>query len=562
LRLPKATGDLREAEPQLKIVFHIFKKDVRHHWPEILASLVVLAVFTWDQPRQWEGHVAANRILSILLGALPSILVVAWIFLLVRVAQGESLVGDRQFWTTRPYTRTKLFAAKLLTALVFVHTPLFISQLIVLKLAFFPVLASIPGLLFVHSMLFITLVMYAFALGSVTPSIGKATLGVLAVAVAMIGVGSLFAIFPSMDFTSDFFGAPLGLLLAATGTVVTLAQYIFRKTLLSISLFGAAVLLMVALMLLSTSSRIADSNLPLPTTQHPLPAKFAFDHDASFGHEPGQKYYGKSVFLEFPFLIQDLADNTVAQIHGAKLDLDLPTGERWTSGWNSAYDDIESGRTRSWVSFDVKRAVFDPIRNRNVKAHVSFAVRVYRVGKSSALSFQGDKLHFAEGSRCTIDVSGMKVKCFSALKEPGGFVIYTDLPNSDCPPVSPEEERQPWASLPATYTSFRENSDPDLSFGPIQQFELTFSRRHIYEDSKTAVPVCPSTKLLVATTKFQYTTRAEIDLGEVKLANYVPTYPRKIVPPIDRPSYREPSDTLSFNLLPRPLAEKPQRLPP
>ena len=160
-------------------------------------------------------------------------------------------------------------------------------------------------------------------------------------------------------------------------------------------------------------------------------------------------------FFEFRFLIQDLADNTVAQIHGAKLDLDLPTGERWTSDWNSTYDDIESGRTRSWISFDVKRAVFDSIRNRNVKAHVSFAVRVYRVGKSSALSFQGDKLHFADGSRCTIDVSGMKVKCFSALKEPGGFVIYTDLPNSDCPPVSSEEERQPWASLPATYTSFR-----------------------------------------------------------------------------------------------------------
>ena len=157
----------------MKIIFHIFKKDVRHHWPEILASLVVLAVFTWDQPRQWEGHVAANRILSILLGALPSILVVAWIFLLVRVTQGESLVGDRQFWTTRPYTRTKLFAAKLLTALVFVHTPLFISQLILLKLAFFPVLASIPGLLFVHSMFFITLVMYAFALGSVTRALAR-----------------------------------------------------------------------------------------------------------------------------------------------------------------------------------------------------------------------------------------------------------------------------------------------------------------------------------------------------------------------------------------------------
>ena len=546
----------------MKIILHIFKKDARHHWPEILAGLVVLAVFAWDQPRQWEGRAPANRFLSGFLNALPFLLVVVWIFLLVRVVQGESLVGDRQFWTTRPYERSKLFAAKVLTAIVFVHIPLFLVQLLLLKLAFFPVIASISGLSVIHVVLFLGLVMYAFALGSVTPSIGKAALGVLAVALAVIGMGSMFAIFPGMDFTSDFFSLELGLLLIGTGTVVTLVQYVFRKTFLSISLFGAAAILMIGFMILSTSSRIAESNLPLPTAQHPLPAKFAFDPNASFAHETGARYYGKSVTLEFPLLMEDLADNTVAQIHGIKLDLDLPAGEHWSTGWNTSYENIEAGRTRTWVSFDVKRAIFDPIRNRNVKAHVSLALNVYRVGNSSALSFQADKLHFADGARCTIDASGLKVKCFSALKEPGGFIIYSDLPNSDCQPVYSEENREPWASMPATYTSLRENSGPDIDFSPVHEFQLAFSRRHIYEDTTSNVPVCPSTKLLVANTKFQYTTRAEIDLGDVLLVNYLPTYPRKIIAPPNRPAYRQPSGTLSFNLLPRTLARKRQRLTP
>ena len=533
----------------MKLIFHIFKKDVRHHWPEILVPLILLAVFAWDQPRRWAGHEAANRFLTTFLNAIPFLLILAWMFLIVRVVHGESLVGDRQFWTTRPYERTKLFAAKLLTAIVFLHLPLFIAQLILLKLSFFPVLASIPGLLVIHLLLFAFLVMYGFAIGSVTSGMGQAVLAVLVVIVGLIGIGSLFAVFPSIEFTSDFLSGELGLLLLAGGIVTALVQYIFRRTLFSRLLFLGMLASVAALMLLSMSPRIINYNLPAPTAEHPVPAKFSFDRTAAFGHEPGQKYYGKNVELEFPIVVEDLAQNTVVQIHGIKLDLDLPTAQHWTSGWRSAYDSVEAGRARTWPSVELPRAIFDPVRNGHVNARISLALKVYRVGGGTALSFDGDKLHFADGARCAIDATGRNVKCFAPLKGPASFAIYSDSPGSEC--FSPSEEKEePWAPLPASYFNFTsESSVPDPALSPVYDFDFSFSRRHVYEDLKITVPVCPNTKFLFANLKYQYTTRTEIDLGDIKLANYLPTFPRKIVPPIKRPSLHEPSGTLSFNLL-------------
>jgi len=48
----------------------------------------------------------------------------------------------------------------------------------------------------------------------------------------------------------------------------------------------------------------------------------------------------------------------------------------------------------------------------------------------------------------------------------------------------------------------------------------------------------------------QYAVRDEIDLGEITLANYHATFPRKVIPPAQRPP-RERSDSLSLNILPK-----------
>jgi hypothetical protein len=310
-------------------ILHVFRKDVRHHWPEIVLSLALLIAFAFEQPRTWTGQPVENRFLSFLFGFLPVLLVLAWVFLIVRVVQDETLVGDRQFWITRPYQWPKLLLAKLLFISLFFHLALFITQLSLLKAARFPVLSSIPSLLYVHSMLAATLVLAALALACISSGIGQAALSLLIVFLSSIGIAFLSTLFPDSDVATDT-EAIDGLLVIITCIAVVLVQYKYRKALLSRLIVGAAIVLVLLLMVLAPYDRLIGHDFPSATPTHPVPAKFTFDHSLTFAHGEKPKFssFGDEVYLEFPLQIADLSDDTVFQIRAMKLDLDLPNGER------------------------------------------------------------------------------------------------------------------------------------------------------------------------------------------------------------------------------------------
>src|SRR5579859_656183 len=208
----------------MKIIFHIFKKDFRRHCPEFLVSLIFLAIFLWDQPRQWTVHPPEFRFFSSLLRYLPHFLSLSWAFLLIRLVQGESLVGDRQFWLTRPYKWHTLLSAKLLAALLLVHLPLFLAQLLLLKLAFYPVLASVPGLLQIQFMFFSIITLGSFVVGSITRGVGEAALVVLGLFLLLLAIASLSFVFPSLNFSLDDFDDVIACVAFAAATTIVVVN--------------------------------------------------------------------------------------------------------------------------------------------------------------------------------------------------------------------------------------------------------------------------------------------------------------------------------------------------
>jgi hypothetical protein len=533
-------------------ILHIFRKDVRHHWPEILLSLALLIAYAVEQPRTWTGQPIENRFLSFLLGFLPVLLALSWGFLIVRVVQGETLVGDRQFWITRPYEWPKLLLAKLLFIFLFFHLALFITQLSLLKAARFPVMSSIPGLLYVHSLLAATLVLATLALACISSGIGQASLSLLVVFLSLIGIALLSTLFPDSDIASDP-GAIDVLLFLTACVAVVLIQFKYRKVLLSRLILVLAIVLILLVIVLAPYERLIAHDFPSATSAHPVPVKFTFDHSLSFAHGEKPKFnsFGAEVYLEFPLQIADLSNETVFQIRAIKLDLNLPTGENWTSHWHGVYDTVSPGRTREWPHIAMKKAVFNSVKDASVKAHISLALNVFRTGPATEVVVTGDRVSLPKGAWCLNESSENTLKCFSALKQPSPMFIVADLPNSSCA-LSKTSSVQEFADAPASFAILNKDSGPDSSFSPIQQFAITLSRHYSYEDLQIPLPICAGTKLVVSQPQFLYAVRDEIDLGNITLINYMPTYPRLIVPPHQPLQPGAPTDSLSQNFVPDP----------
>src|SRR5215467_389552 len=152
-------------------ILHVFKKDIRRHWPEILISLALLALYTRRELDSWQTSLQDEAIspLSLFFGRyIGFFLVLSWAFLILRVVHGETLVGDRQWWVSKPYIWWQLLLAKVLFAFAFVSVPLFSIQLLLLHQAGFSALANIGRVFMMQFTFALIVIAFAFALASLT----------------------------------------------------------------------------------------------------------------------------------------------------------------------------------------------------------------------------------------------------------------------------------------------------------------------------------------------------------------------------------------------------------
>jgi hypothetical protein len=114
---------------------HIFRKDVRYLWKEIILLSILASVLGWAETRLADT------------GWMELLVVLAANFVIARVVHAEAIPGDDQFWITRPYRWSSLAGAKLLFVILFFNVPLCLAQLYAIVAGNFPFSESLAGLL-------------------------------------------------------------------------------------------------------------------------------------------------------------------------------------------------------------------------------------------------------------------------------------------------------------------------------------------------------------------------------------------------------------------------------
>ena len=525
---PATTDRTEERTPRAIFqIFHIFRKDARHHWPEILISLLVLAAYTWHTTRQARaysfftpGYLGAAPLAAALAAILPLLLVTSWFFLIFRVVQDESLIGDRQFWVTRPYRWPSLLAAKVLFLVAFVHFPLFVAQSFLLRQVGFPVIQNFGGLAAMHIPLALAL-LFPLTIAVLTRSVTQALIATLAGLILFLAYGPALSEIPnhaisglvhSLGDTIKDVALPLALI------AVILWQYARRRIVLS-----AAVLLclgaLIALIDVATPYRtFLERQFPLPDSARPAPAKLTvLPPPPRVSGSPAPPWYRfPNATIRIPLRVSGVAQDSVVAARAMLVSVQGPSNFEWHANWTPQWLELWPDSTASTVQFTLERNLYDQIRSAPVRLRLTLALSQYTESSPRQIVLpEGLFPAFGDGY-CWQPGSDYfpALTCRTPVYRPG-FVASTLVVNASCS----DDNAHSSSAAHQLVHHFVPSGDSAGALNPVQTFSISLQPPN--EIWQPPLPhLCPGTTLHLATPVASGQWRITVEADQIKLEDY------------------------------------------
>lgn len=499
----------------MKQIGHIFQKDVRHHWLEILFSLAALAAFAWDQPRQWASQafleIGIHKTVTISVNVL---LPLSWCLLIVRVIQSERLSGERQYWITRPHEWKNLLAAKLLFIVVFINVPLLIVNLLLLKRAGFgPALSYVPQLLWVQLTSLVFLLLPLIALATVTANVVQMASALLAVGLCMAGGAILNSYVPNQIY-SDSSDEVQGVILLSACIVTLLWQYRRRKTNRSRSLLaGAAIAILIVMVATPYRALVAREYPQLsPVTEQSLRLAIDFKKPPEPEVEPDDK---SDVEIQIPMRVSGIAENSIVYLDGMMLTMEYQNGSHWHSDWEPTYQHLFPGQQSFVANFKVKKSYYEKVASTDAQGRITFAITISRGDNASQIVAGASEFIVPGVGICSLEKPGFNtISCRFPVHGPRLVVVKVSSSETTCPA---------WdgSPMPSGMTAYGSGGDTDSGpFSSVGTFNIYLSEWEEHAERRYTERVCPGTPLSVSIPVHVERFRMDVDFNRLRLADY------------------------------------------
>jgi hypothetical protein len=502
-------------------ILHIFRKDVRHRWIEIVVSLALLVAHAWHVAHQWNVPSPDFDLTSSLWGALAFFVPASWCFLVIRAVQEESLVGDRQFWVTRPYEWKKLLAAKFLFVAASINLPLFIVDVVLLAKAGYSPVRYLPGLLWMQVLLLIFLVVPAAAVSVVTSTVVQVLLCVLGLILYLIGVGELFSSIPNAGMPPGG-EVVAGVDLLVIGCVLVAAiflQYARRKTWTSrLLIIGGAVAVLVIGAVTPYGTIVARSYPPLTAGQQPA-VTLTIDPTPP-PKKKDNPFLDKlpNAWIALPVRASGVAEGHVAQVRGTVVTIQASDGQHWTSSWASNGSILWPGEDRTVKIFAVDRKFFERVKSIPVNVHVTVAQVDYRETNARQITAEDGKFSIAGVGICRIEPYSNSnqnmIACRAPLKSPS-LIGHMDPFATTCT----YEDGPPLLVTRYMWDPHDDVGPADLGIIPVNDMQMIFGSWA--DDPKRELRYfCPGTPFTIGKPEEGKHSRTEMEIDGIKLSQY------------------------------------------
>jgi len=506
----------------MKQIWTILRKDARHHWPEIAASLAILATFAWAEIYSWtHSRNAAYASFSLLTasflpGLVNALVPLSWIFLIVRVVQGEPLVGDRQFWVTRPYDWKVLLAAKVLFIVTFINLPCFAMDAFLLARAGFHPAHYVVGLLWMQLMWILFICLPAGALASVTRTIPQMLLALLLVALFMIGMIALSQVIPNSNFSSgsDWW---TGFLFIATTVTIILLQYSRRRTAAARWLIAGLFAALALIMVLTPYRSLIARAYPLSQGDVPVEVKLlpAQTNRGSYYDQGGE------VSIQLPLSISQLPKDTFVDLDGMIATLTNANGVRWDSGWTVQARNFFADSQSAEISFQVDRRIFDQLKSAPVSAHLLLAFSTYHDTNQRQFVVPQGEFQMPDVGLCSASGPAYfhSIRCRTPLRRPRFLLITSDMASSTCP-WDKQDSPAPPGLLAHDSVRYGDSDPAEMGISPLHEVDIYLSDWNTLGTRFSNPGICPGTPLTLSNPEFVGRSRVELQINNLSLTDY------------------------------------------
>lgn len=505
---------------------NIFRKDVRHFWIEICASLLAVSAYAWRVLATWGDSQSRMNLPGFFSGLLTALGPISWCLLVSRVIHDESLVGDRQFWITRPYGWKKLLAAKALFVGIFVNLPLFICNVIFLKNAGFSPIQHLLGLLWIQVLILIFLVLPVASVSVVTSTLVQLLLWTLGIAAYIASVAGLSTLLPQSDPSlpsdnSDTIWLPLFLAICLG---IVLWQYSQRKAWIPrVVIVVMGVFLAAGSLIPTPKAEIERAYPPLVAGEQPPFHLVASSPDRRHTVDDSA-IEPKNVELTMLFHESAVAKGSLVLITATRVAIRMPNGDAWTSRWQAGSVEVWPGDGTISIASSVNRGFFEKSRLVPAKVDVTFAYTEYHEADSRQIVVQAGMFHVDGVGICWANSPDNRywnrdyLDCQSPLKS-SKTMAHFETSASTCPQAHGETKVAPLTRYAANLND--EGAAGYLAIIPIRNSYLSFSAPERNDDKFKIPGLCAGTQITIGDPVVARTASTQISLDGVNLSDYL-----------------------------------------
>lgn len=437
---------------------HIFGKDARHFRWEVGIALALLVAFTWIfpytfMPAEWiRVRTASPDAMRGVAGLLGLLVPVSWWVIVTRLVQEENLVGDQQWWITKPYEWPQLLGSKLLFLGAFILAPLLVAQCVLLAVGGFRPFAYLPNLGFGLVLMAGLVVIPLMAIAAVTATFGRMTLTLLGLVVALIVYAVLLALaFQPQGITVSDPVSVWVLFVVFVGAccAAIVLQYARRRV------WVARLVLIAVVVCLIAGVAVGGNSLAIGIEYPQASAPLQLNYDSATQYNTSAQNAGnKRVGIPVPVNVSGIGTNAAINLDAMQVTAEAPDGKRWAGEW----EQISGARYRASdgrevLPAQVSKGFYDTEKTQLVTLRMRFAVSALEARQTVEMALPSHEFSVPDFGICTPvqyrrEGQFSDLSCRAALHQPPltlAKVQWSDDPCSANPAENAAVSGEGWA---------------------------------------------------------------------------------------------------------------------